>query len=234
MRPRQAARILEEERLRARLSRPADEPNPLIKFLNSAFGLWLLTSVVLSALTWSYSQWKVSADNDEQIYKLDVEISERLESGWSYRPTDGKPYFPVNHLLFPPGPEAAIQPEFANRNLKSLLYELESRLPVGEQLEVMLALDRIKAWEEHDLNKSFSDEEDAAFRDEALRLYRTRWRSGNMSARYMAIYNRPGTLIFRFMIGFGLLWLVFGGYWSVQLAINKFRKLRKRKTLRRN
>src|SRR6185436_6618468 len=56
--------------------------NKAWSLLNSGFGLWLLSSVMLGLLTFSYSKWEAhrgeAAKTISQVRKLDTEIAYRF------------------------------------------------------------------------------------------------------------------------------------------------------------
>ena len=62
---------------------PKSAGTKLWEFLNSSFGLFLLSSVVLSLVTWMYTEVTQSIEqrvvNSEKATKLDTEISYRVQ-----------------------------------------------------------------------------------------------------------------------------------------------------------
>ena len=92
-------RILLEERYRQEVKEKLTESKsdgPVKRFLNSAFGLWLLSAIFVSGAGTLYQNWQKQIDenkamfqkkldeasaNREAISKLDVEISYRLSTG---------------------------------------------------------------------------------------------------------------------------------------------------------
>jgi hypothetical protein len=184
-------RIRSEEEFRASLKDP--NTNKLWTVLNSSFIIWLLSAIVLGTLTSFYAAWHQSLKDEEAIYKLDLEIDARFEASEQALPfaiLQKTPYHPANALLLPPGPERAIQPEFANRNLKSLLYELNAKLPLDEQNDTMLALAEIKGIETYWMNKEIKDEQLKEFQEKVFRMHNTRWHWNKMQNRELHIYNR--------------------------------------------
>jgi hypothetical protein len=93
-------------------------------FLNSAFGLWLLTTVVVSIGTWGFTEWRnareMSRENDRAIVSLNREIAVRLDQFAIKMPT-GNPY------------AISTSDQYRNRALSSLMRELWSRLPKAER-----------------------------------------------------------------------------------------------------
>jgi len=58
------------------------------EFLNSNFGLFIMSSIVVSFMTWSYTQWTDSLEKkqelSEKVTKLDTEISYRVQVMQNY------------------------------------------------------------------------------------------------------------------------------------------------------
>lgn len=118
------------------------------QLLNSAFGLFLMSSVLISGLSWGYTQW-VEARNEqselgERIRKLDLEIAYRLH--YLDRLGDGK----VDHNVvydvdtvfngemedWLPSPSF---PEFEKRSVASLMWDLQSLLTEEDADSVKIA-----------------------------------------------------------------------------------------------
>lgn len=110
--------------------------NKVWSFLNSNFGIWFLSSIVLSALTFSYSSYenyqeRVTAQAGK-ILKLDIEISNRLDilsHALLNRKSDPKKMQIA--LLSMANPGQATYPvhvyeEYKNRTTQSLFWELYS------------------------------------------------------------------------------------------------------------
>lgn len=57
-------------------------------FLNSNFGLFMMSSIVLSFMTWSYTQWTDSLEKkkvlSEKLTKLETEVSYRVQVMQNY------------------------------------------------------------------------------------------------------------------------------------------------------
>ncbi len=178
------------------------KPKPSAKstlwmLLNSAFGLWLLSTLAVGFITWSYATYKESktADNQkrELLRKLDTEITYRIsqcELALAYvsckeigrggpltkvvsAPLDGKATFVT--------PTPYVYPEFKERGFVSLVAELTSVLgtPDKEQMDKVV----------QDYNKiiSLSSPESAEGCDQRMtemqklvreELRRPRWRIG--------------------------------------------------------
>lgn len=111
----------------------------LWSFVNSGLGIWFLSTAVVGLASMGYTSWRTTHDKNiqtaEMVSKLDREISSRLlnaliasenyqaQTDGSIKPNLGK------ELLYPPGHDKMLIPEFADRNLRSLLYELSSLAP---------------------------------------------------------------------------------------------------------
>ena len=135
--------------------------SPLMSFLNSALGIWLLTTISVSvltpALTYAYKAYEQHAARAEQINRLRIEIAGRLlqfqtgikpliedrEAGFKARPEEGRQWLRslILSLRRSPGQVAEIQiveifPGFKSRNLLSLIIELGRSMPEEERTEV--------------------------------------------------------------------------------------------------
>lgn len=132
-------------------------------FINSAFFLWFLSTIVLGVISFSFTTWQKQREEERREYeqekaierdvkKLDAEISSRLSYVNSLilaqdpllieptnvvgflaleRPTEAK--YPVN-----------VFPEFSNRTLRSLLWELSRSVPEYEKFQIDDALTEAK------------------------------------------------------------------------------------------
>jgi len=135
--------------------------SPLMSFLNSALGIWLLTTISVSvltpALTYAYKAYEQHAARAEQINLLRIEIAGRLlqfqtgikplfedkEAAFKARPDEGRQWLRslVLSLRRSPGQAGEIQiveifPQFKDRNLLSLIIELGRSMPENEREEV--------------------------------------------------------------------------------------------------
>lgn len=131
----------------------------IMVFLNSGFGLWFLSSVVLSGLTFGYgilaSYLTVEKERSEKIRRLDVEIRSRtgqlealmlgiqdhpdIERAAGLRRALTNLLRPPTSAIAPTTDEFAICsafPEFKERTLLSLLIELMYTVPESKQSEV--------------------------------------------------------------------------------------------------
>jgi hypothetical protein len=119
--------------------------------LNSAFGIWLLTTIVGGLGVWGYQQWRDSHQEEQggrlMVQKLDLEISARLAQylGWFQQHAENRKKF--KEYVTPAFLEATLQrlagrpvydgdrdkpaifevfPEFKDRNLVGLYAERAS------------------------------------------------------------------------------------------------------------
>lgn len=121
-----------------------------LAFFNSALGIWLLSSVALGFVTWTYSRWTETLtkerENREAVEKLEIEIAARIKrfcslatpSTFSDISRDSnETYFIALISLDNPSAQDKLSlgvfPEFAHRGLRSLLWELQTRVPVSER-----------------------------------------------------------------------------------------------------
>lgn len=116
--------------------------NGVWKFANSNFGLWFLSTIFISSLTFGYSLWndyqKRQIEISEKIQRLDNEINFRLQSynltyilweAMSRVPTvevETEMINPFKLIINPPTSDNFFYADFKQRNLVSLLIELES------------------------------------------------------------------------------------------------------------
>jgi hypothetical protein len=171
--------------------RETKRERPLIQFLNSALGLWLLSTLFLSIGSWLYAEWSQSraeaARRHEQMEKLDTEISSRLDNGSllltlfrDVRDLERPHAAPFGDLpervLLPPRDGSGVFTEFAGRNLRSLLVELRSVMK-GEPDEVCIsqALGQERFLRYRWLGSPLAREQVKAFSDDVEALADNRW-----------------------------------------------------------
>ena len=149
--------------------KPAPKSNKAWKLLNSAFALWFLSSVLIAGVSWGYANWNEKNNNlilkTEKIKKLDDEISYRLDAGnenlpeypdqsfvnaWCLSPST----FSLKPQLFPTNTISSIAnnnepqqwdngryifPEFKDRSIFSLVWELLRLVPNNEKKPIIKA-----------------------------------------------------------------------------------------------
>jgi hypothetical protein len=140
----QVQRIWMEERFRAEVRQSLQDKEANVKdaivaprvsaFLNSPFGLWFLSSVVLGLLSWGYTGWTasrtISADQVAHVRHLATELQARVEYAQDilkqHSVTKGNFDFMVVQALSDANVaiKNGLLPEFASRTTRSLLLEL--------------------------------------------------------------------------------------------------------------
>lgn len=227
-------RIREEEIFRAevqkslvQLTSPKPSYQHLWAFFNTSLGIWVLSTVFLGIIGWTYAQWQASRQNTEQINKLDIEIDARLHAAEDtlnsqlFRKKEDSPIYVANVLLLPPMGERMILPEYANRNMRSLMYELLARLPLEEQGAVMMTLPDLQAIENQYLNKELNRDQVAEVRAKLNIFQNSRWKWDKMMQRQMAAYNYPYTLMMRLLVFITFFGLLFLTSWMFYIARQK-------------
>jgi hypothetical protein len=140
----------EEVRRQLQTAEPPTRGERLIAFLNSGLGIWILSSILVGLVTWSYTMWTESRstarENDAIIEKLDVEIVARMtrfRDLISSATTMETFYLAMVSLDNPETTgnlKVSVFPELAGRSLSSLLWELRARVPAAERAPVSSAL----------------------------------------------------------------------------------------------
>lgn len=107
-------------------------------FLNSNFGLFMMSSIVLSLITWSYTQWTDSLEQkrviSEKLTKLETEISYRVQVMQNYFESECSEHSNLSRKTIKdiekiyraaPGYQA-IFPNNASKDLHILIWELSA------------------------------------------------------------------------------------------------------------
>lgn len=106
------------------------------EFLNSNFGLFIMSSIVLSFITWSYTHWTESLEQkqalSETVTKLDTEISYRVQVMQNYFESECSDQSNLSYNTFQDIDEIysaaasynAIFPEHADKDLHTLIWEM--------------------------------------------------------------------------------------------------------------
>ena len=133
-----------ETQIKKQLSAAASENHrsAVWVFLNSTFGIFLLSSVFISAFSWGYGQWSTSraqhAEREKNWNRLKTEITNRVRyvdkmtSQFSSRD-----YGVIRTAIYGYDPQANVNPswirhyspvfpEYKERSLSSLIWELET------------------------------------------------------------------------------------------------------------
>ena len=148
------ARLRDEEifrlEVRSQLEAASRRPrSPLLTFLNSSLGIWLLSTIVVGSVSWNYSWWTERRAREGQrrelIRKLDLEISNRIETLRQLLNslTSVEDFQMALQLSEKPGMgmiALSVLPEFETRGLRSLLWELQSVVPPEARPEIARAM----------------------------------------------------------------------------------------------
>lgn len=167
--------ILQEERYRREIAVQLDSAsrrttkNAVWDALNSAFCLWLLSTVVVGFISWRYTQWEKHREADRIVHeqaairkredgltlrKLDAEIASRLQFVHSVirlsNPSHEAVLSVLRALENPSHQTYSVNvfPEYSARSLRSLLWELVEVLPEGtdpsERHRILVASERAR------------------------------------------------------------------------------------------
>jgi len=122
----------------------------LWSFLNSNFGLFVCSSVVLASLSYGYHQWIKYQDDQRKIEQLDIEISLRLRdmSALAQLPDRNRYNNVENIQRVDEGDSKKFWirrpafPEYKDKNTTSLLWQLYLLAPVSDRPEIRRAIDQ--------------------------------------------------------------------------------------------
>jgi len=155
----QKERIREEERFRFETqNKLKSNENKLWDFLNSNFGIWLLSSVVLGLITWGYTKISSSiaenSKNKTEIIKHIYEVNSRLDTYIKRmsNPKLSSDYYYSNDCIINgqcQDNNISIFPEYSNKNIQALLVELSILVPSGKKKNIYNAIEELK-----ELNKN--------------------------------------------------------------------------------
>jgi hypothetical protein len=141
------ARILEEETYRREVRAGLDMAKPkgarwqkFLSVVNSPVFIWFLSSFVLGVASFLYNHWYVvGAENQRTANKLNAEITSRLiyfnNLLLMFREGEGTFSLDMSKLVIALDRPSAVDypvnvfPEYLNRNLRSLLWELMQVVP---------------------------------------------------------------------------------------------------------
>lgn len=138
-----------------------------LAFLNSPLFLWILSTCVISFGTFLYTRWEKNREGERRRYeqhqliqrenvlatrRFDAEISSRLNDFASamsnaFDDVDGSRLRKALKALDRPSASeypAGVFPDYANRSLRSLLWELLQIVPDSEKSEITTAFNRSK------------------------------------------------------------------------------------------
>lgn len=133
------------------LRKSKKDKNKIWIFLNSSFGIWLLSSVALSIITWGYTQITSAVSENRKnlidIAKHDAEIGTRIKS---YKIKLSKSqsiseYFEANNCFivgqcYDLNSQTTL-PEFKDKNLRALLLELTIIVSSERKSQIQKAID---------------------------------------------------------------------------------------------
>lgn len=148
-------RIRDEETAREQARNKVAEQARLTKnkrqkiwdYLNSAFAIWLLTSVLVAAITTGYSMWRESeakrSTDAARIKKLDGEIAYRLAYLSDDIRNDVDPELAIDKFARPPEQRVGTS-EFIGVFTPQLLYELGSLLKDDEKSVVDASAEQLR------------------------------------------------------------------------------------------
>jgi hypothetical protein len=174
------------EEIRKKINKDGKTNSNISTILNSPIAIWFLSTVVVGLLSLSYTErqkkYAEEAEREGIIRKLDAEILSRLEEGnssfWFIElasDTTQNILREVPSRVFNiPNLNKAIFPEYSNRDLRSLMYELESLVKEKEKSNVRLAIHQAelskRMWLNRELTlKNYEDFDDAI---KEIRVYR--------------------------------------------------------------
>lgn len=117
-------------------------------FLNSSFGIWFLSSVILSLASWAYLRIQSNLEdkklNKEIIEKYDIEISGRIQNYSSKLKTQNTAlYFDINKDFLYCNSDRSnvfVFQEFKGVTTRELLLQLLVKVPDYEKTEVENAI----------------------------------------------------------------------------------------------
>ena len=142
--------IVQEEIFRTEIQedlKKKEKKSKTWEFLNSSFGIWLLSSVALGLITWGYTQisQSIAADkkNATEIEKHNIEIAARVSNykvAVSHLRQNGDYYNSNDIILFF---AQTTLPEFRDKNLRALLLEQFVMVSGDRKSEVRKAIDGI-------------------------------------------------------------------------------------------
>lgn len=161
-------RIREEEIYRIEVTKELVENKPppsrckaLIGFLNSALGIWLLSTVAVGFISWGYARIQDSniraRANEETVSKLDVEIANRIRA-FRRATADAKKKPELVTAIRNLDASTPVFVEYDGRSLYSLMWELSRKVPKDEAEKVLAPLRSIKVLKEKEIQLAKDEE----------------------------------------------------------------------------
>lgn len=133
------------EEVRAKLRDPSTAGTRAWAFLNSSFGMWVLTTVLVGLATWGFTAWRDSvtraSERSTVVRRLDTEIATRLDR-FVIRMShlhSARQFGDALEALDRPDDNlyaSSAYPEYARRSLLSLARELREYVSEKEAPEV--------------------------------------------------------------------------------------------------
>jgi hypothetical protein len=155
------------QELRQQLKPNSSRRERTLAFLNSAFFLWFLSTVLIGTVSFLYTRWDIRREDERRKYeqkrqvesekttaagKLDTEIASRLRFVNGLIETENS--FPqqstlVKSVLILEKPSAMeypvnVFPEYSNRSFQSLLWELMQVVPSDQKGQIETAFKEAK------------------------------------------------------------------------------------------
>ncbi|MDX6558233.1 MAG: hypothetical protein QOF72_1282 [Blastocatellia bacterium] len=158
--------LQEQYRLEVKRQLESDEPrkrNSIWGFVNSAFFLWFMSSVVIGAVSLWYTRWDKNKEDGRRLYEQEQTIKHEREA--AIKKLDAELSSRLNYLAHPSYPNMRMPtvqrvlkdtlravnkpsetdepinvfPEYANRNFQSLIWELLQLAPEEEKKQLVKA-----------------------------------------------------------------------------------------------
>jgi hypothetical protein len=171
----------------------SDKKNRVYNFFNSPFGLWLLSTIFIGLITFSYENWrqftKSRYEKDLQVNNLEIEINRRIyifnKELNELSKMDTLTEMEKEDIKYPKKLETAIRKinnkncyvfeQFRKRKLSSLLYELYVLLPTENKSIAEDAFEKMFLIEQFPslINKNTSSEVADRYFEKILEYTRT-------------------------------------------------------------
>jgi hypothetical protein len=128
------------------------------QFVNTAFGIWFLSTIVLGFATWFYTRWSETSEIEriqtEQVKKLDTEIGARIQFAklaLAHDSSSNAVHSAVEELLHGSN-RTVVFPEYRERGIVPLMWELSSLCPSeSERCKILIPAYIVRTAEGGDL-----------------------------------------------------------------------------------
>lgn len=201
-------RIKEEEIFRDQVRKELSEKNepktPIKKwekFFNTGLGLWFLSLLCLASIPWGYTLYQGWRENHnrktETIKKIRRELLTRIEnlqleifqdSRTPEPKLDIKRY--VSRLISAPGNDRSVIPEFANRSMQSLVYELTEITDGEEQNEANFVKDDLDNLPIHSSRQTNPELDLDQFENKLEEMYKHLIKVSSDEIKQIRVYRR--------------------------------------------